>query len=150
MAFSACFDALFFARLCKSLSSFASSMCTKTSSMCLSAISCTCWIAIDASWLHCLSIGSGPTMPNAITISQLWCWSKRLHANGRSLTPGTVYLSIMMRLLQHHNCDIVMALGMVGPEPIDKQCSHEASMAIQQVQLMADRHILEVFVHMDE
>ena len=43
-----------------------------------------------------------------------------------------------------------MALGMAGPMPIDKQCSHEASLGIQQVQLMANKHILEVFVHMDE
>ncbi|MBS3110225.1 riboflavin synthase [Candidatus Woesearchaeota archaeon] len=69
----------------------------------------------------------------------------------RYTVPGVKDLPLACkRLLQHHNCDIVMALGMVGPEPIDKQCSHEASMAIQQVQLMADRHILEVFVHMDE
>ena len=39
---------------------------------------------------------------------------------------------------------------MVGHEAVDKACGHEASTAIQQVQLMVDRHVLEVFVHMDE
>ena len=43
-----------------------------------------------------------------------------------------------------------MAFGMPGHMPIDKQCSHEASIGMQQVQLMANKHILEVFVHMDE
>ena len=43
-----------------------------------------------------------------------------------------------------------MAFGMAGPMPIDKRCSHEASLGLQAAQLMANRHILEVFVHMDE
>ena len=43
-----------------------------------------------------------------------------------------------------------MALGMAGPKLIDKQCSHEASLGIQAAQLMANKHIMEVFVHMDE
>jgi len=41
-------------------------------------------------------------------------------------------------------------LGMAGPKPIDKQCAHEAALGLQAVQLMTNRHILEVFVHMDE
>lgn len=44
----------------------------------------------------------------------------------------------------------MIACGMVGKMPIDKQCSHEASIGIQAVQLMEGKHILEVFVHMDE
>ena len=39
---------------------------------------------------------------------------------------------------------------MAGPKPIDKQCAHEAAMGLQIVQLMTNKHILEVFVHMDE
>ena len=39
---------------------------------------------------------------------------------------------------------------MPGPKEIDKQCAHEASTAIQQVQLLTNTHILEVFVHEDE
>jgi riboflavin synthase len=53
-------------------------------------------------------------------------------------------------LIEEEDCDIVMALGMPGPESIDKTCSHEASQGIIQVQLMTNVHILEVFVHMDE
>ena len=39
---------------------------------------------------------------------------------------------------------------MPGAKPIDKQCSHEASTALIRVQLMCNKHILEVFVHEDE
>ena len=39
---------------------------------------------------------------------------------------------------------------MAGSKPIDKQCAHEAALGLQAVQLMTNRHILEVFVHMDE
>ncbi|MFC1732044.1 riboflavin synthase, partial [candidate division KSB1 bacterium] len=44
----------------------------------------------------------------------------------------------------------VLALGMPGPEPIDKTCAHEASQGLIHVQLMLNKHILEVFVHLDE
>jgi len=54
------------------------------------------------------------------------------------------------RLITQRECDIVMALGMPGAEEIDKTCAHEASMGIQQVQLMTDTHVIEVFVHMNE
>jgi len=43
-----------------------------------------------------------------------------------------------------------MALGMAGPKPIDKQCSHEATIGLQSVQLMENKHIIEVFIYMDE
>jgi len=54
------------------------------------------------------------------------------------------------RLFEEENCDIVIALGMPGSKPIDKQCAHEASTGLIQVQLMCNKHILEVFVHEDE
>ncbi len=69
----------------------------------------------------------------------------------RYTVPGIKDLpAACMRLFKFYGCDIVMALGMAGKMPIDKQCSHEASSAIQQVQLATGKHILEVFVHMDE
>lgn len=69
----------------------------------------------------------------------------------RYTVPGIKDLPVACkRLFDFYKCDIVMALGMVGPEPIDKQCGHEASLAIQQVQLMENKHVIEVFVHMDE
>lgn len=69
----------------------------------------------------------------------------------RYTVPGFKDLPVACKkLLEQYHCDIVIALGMAGPEPIDKQCSHEASLGLQQVQLMTNKHILEVFVHMDE
>src|SRR3989338_2479707 len=69
----------------------------------------------------------------------------------RYTVPGIKDLPVACKkLFEEDKCDIVMAFGMPGSMPIDKQCSHEASMGVQQVQLMANKHILEVFVHMDE
>lgn len=54
------------------------------------------------------------------------------------------------KLIEEERCDIVIALGMPGAMPIDKQCAHEASQGIQYAQLLTNTHILEVFVHYDE
>src|SRR3989338_5134891 len=69
----------------------------------------------------------------------------------RYTVPGFKDLPVACKILfEKYKCDIAIALGMAGPMPIDKQCSHEASLGLQFVQLMANKHILEVFVHMDE
>ena len=69
----------------------------------------------------------------------------------RYTVPGFKDLPVASKkLIEEYGCDIVIALGMAGKMPIDKQCAHEASMALQTAQLMTNRHILEVFVHMDE
>ncbi|MBI5393359.1 riboflavin synthase [Candidatus Woesearchaeota archaeon] len=69
----------------------------------------------------------------------------------RYTVPGIKDLPVACKLLfEKYSADIVIALGMVGGEKIDKQCSHEASTSIQQVMLLRNKHILEVFVHMDE
>lgn len=69
----------------------------------------------------------------------------------RYTVPGFKDLPVACKkLIEEHKCDIVIALGMAGKMPIDKQCAHEASMGLQQVQLMTNKHVLEVFVHMDE
>ncbi len=69
----------------------------------------------------------------------------------RFTVPGIKDLPVAcQKLFQQHNCDLVIALGMPGPEKIDKTCSHEASLSIQRVQLSENKFILEVFVHMDE
>jgi len=69
----------------------------------------------------------------------------------RYTVPGVKDLPVACKkLLQEHNCDIALALGMPGPEPIDKTCAHEASQGIIQAQLLTNKHILEVFVHLDE
>ncbi|DAC72301.1 MAG TPA: riboflavin synthase [Thermoplasmata archaeon] len=65
--------------------------------------------------------------------------------------PGIKDLPVACKkLFEEQSCDIVMALGMPGPKPIDKQCAHEASTGIISTQLQCNKHIIEVFVHMDE
>ena len=69
----------------------------------------------------------------------------------RYTVPGFKDLPVACKkLIEEYKCNIVIALGMAGRKPIDKQCAHEAALGLQAVQLMTNRHILEVFVHMDE
>lgn len=69
----------------------------------------------------------------------------------RYTVPGIKDLPVACkRLFNEGGCDIVIALGMVGAKPIDKQCGHEASLGMQAVQVLCGKHILEVFVHEDE
>ena len=69
----------------------------------------------------------------------------------RITVPGIKDLPVASKkVIDQNDCDIVMALGMPGGQPIDKQCAHEASTGLIQVQLLTDRHIIEVFVHEDE
>ena len=69
----------------------------------------------------------------------------------RYTVPGFKDLPVSCKkLFDEDKCDIVIALGMAGKAPIDKLCAHEASLGLQNAQLMANKHILEVFVHMDE
>ncbi|MEI6453347.1 MAG: riboflavin synthase [Actinomycetes bacterium] len=65
--------------------------------------------------------------------------------------PGFKDLAVAAKnLIQAQGCSIVVALGMPGSAPVDKQCAHEAAMGIMQAQLMTSTPILEVFVHEDE
>ena len=69
----------------------------------------------------------------------------------RYTVPGFKDLPVACKkLIEEDECDIAIALGMAGPMPIDEQCAHEASLGLQQAQLMTNRHILEVFVHTNE
>ncbi len=69
----------------------------------------------------------------------------------RYTVPGIKDLPVAAKkLIEEKKCDIVMALGMPGKEAIDKQCAHEASLGLIAVQLLTNRHIIEVFVHEDE
>ncbi len=77
------------------------------------------------------------------------------HATGfkiiRYTVPGIKDLPVACKkLFEEQSCDIVMAMGMPGPKPIDKQCAHEASMGLIQTQLLCNKHIIEVFVYEDE
>lgn len=69
----------------------------------------------------------------------------------RYTVPGMKDLPVACKkLFEEFECDIIIALGMPGPKPIDKQCAHEASMGLIQTQLICNKHIIEVFVHEDE
>jgi len=69
----------------------------------------------------------------------------------RYTVPGVKDLPVACKiLLEERGCDIAMALGMPGSQEIDKICAHEASQGIISVQLLTNKHIIEVFVHEDE
>jgi riboflavin synthase len=69
----------------------------------------------------------------------------------RRTVPGFKDLAVAAkRMIEQDGCCIVVALGMPGKAPIDKQCAHEASTGIMMAQLMTSTPILEVFVHEDE
>jgi riboflavin synthase len=68
----------------------------------------------------------------------------------RRTVPGIKDLPVEAKLLLEGGCDMVMALGMPGAAPIDKQCAHEASLGLMWTQLQTNKHIIEVFVHADE
>lgn len=68
----------------------------------------------------------------------------------RYTVPGIKDLPAACRILFDRGCDLVMALGMPGGKPIDKQCAHEASTGLIALQIMVGKHVVEVFVHEDE
>jgi riboflavin synthase len=69
----------------------------------------------------------------------------------RYTVPGIKDLPVACKILfDEKECDIIMALGMPGSKPIDKQCAHEASIGLINTQLLCNKHIIEVFIHEDE
>lgn len=68
----------------------------------------------------------------------------------RRTVPGIKDLPVEAKRLLEAGCDIVMALGMPGAAPIDKQCAHEASSGLIWAQLLTNKHVIEVFVFADE
>ncbi len=68
----------------------------------------------------------------------------------RYTVPGIKDLAIASQKLIENGCDIVLALGMPGPEEIDKQCADQASRSLLDVEIKHSVHIIEVFVHEDE
>jgi riboflavin synthase len=67
----------------------------------------------------------------------------------RYTVPGIKDLPVACKKLLKE-CDIAIALGMPGGKEIDRQCAHEASLGLMHTQLMTEKHIIEVFVHLDE
>lgn len=68
----------------------------------------------------------------------------------RRTVPGIKDLPVEAKLLLEEGCDLVMAFGMPGAAPIDKQCAHEASLGLIWAQLLTSKHVIEVFVFEDE
>lgn len=68
----------------------------------------------------------------------------------RKTVPGIKDLPVECKKILDSDFNICMALGMVGSAPIDTQCAHEASIGIQHVKLMTNKHVIEVFVHENE
>lgn len=69
----------------------------------------------------------------------------------RRTVPGIKDLPVAAKkLIDEEQCEIVITLGMVGRQPIDKTCAHEAVQGIQWAQLLTNTPILDVMVHEDE
>ena len=69
----------------------------------------------------------------------------------RYTVPGIKDLPVACKILfDDQKCDIVIALGMVGRQPVDKDCALAADYGFQIVQASAGKHILGVMVHEDE
>lgn len=68
----------------------------------------------------------------------------------RRTVPGVKDLAVECKRLLDGGCDSVMALGMVGGAPVDQVCAHEASLGIQEVKLLTDKHVIEALVHENE
>ena len=68
----------------------------------------------------------------------------------RYTVPGIKDLAVGARILFDRGCDLVMALGMVGSQPVDKDCALAADFGLQIVQAQLGKHILGVMVHEEE
>ena len=68
----------------------------------------------------------------------------------RNTVPGIKDLPVASKLLLDQGCNVVMAIGMPGSMPIDKQCADQASNGLIKCQLMTNKHIIECFIFEDE
>ena len=68
----------------------------------------------------------------------------------RYTVPGIKDLAAGAQILFDRGCDLVMALGMVGRQQVDKDCALAADFGLQLVQAQMGRHILGVMVHEEE
>lgn len=68
----------------------------------------------------------------------------------RYTVPGMKDLPVAAKRLLNDGCDIVLAFGWVGKEPVDEQCAHEANLGLIWVEIEAATHILKVFFHESE
>jgi len=69
----------------------------------------------------------------------------------RYTVPGIKDLPAACKILfDEQTCDLVIALGMVGAQPVDKDCALVADYGLQIVQAQVGKHVLGVMVHEDE
>ncbi|MFQ5837192.1 MAG: riboflavin synthase [Thermoplasmata archaeon] len=69
----------------------------------------------------------------------------------RRTVPGIKDLPLACkRLIEEDGCDLVLAMGMPGPLPVDKQSALVADIGLQEAQISANAPILGVFVYEDE
>ncbi|MEE8199030.1 MAG: riboflavin synthase [Thermoplasmata archaeon] len=69
----------------------------------------------------------------------------------RRTVPGVKDLPVACkRLIEEESCDLAMALGMLGPQAVDKQTALVADLGLQGVQLATTIPILGVFVYEEE
>src|SRR5437016_13056388 len=64
----------------------------------------------------------------------------------RYTVPGIKDLAAGARILFDRGCDLVLALGMVGRQPVDKDCALAADFGLQAVQGAVGRYSLCVMV----
>ena len=72
------------------------------------------------------------------------------YAIERYTVPGIKDLAAGARILFDRGCNLVLALGMVGRQPVDKDCALAADFGLQAVQAQLGKHILGVMVHEEE
>ncbi len=68
----------------------------------------------------------------------------------RYTVPGIKDLAAGAKILFDRGCDLVIALGMVGRQTVDKDCALAADFGLQLVQAQTGRHIIGVMVHEEE
>ncbi len=69
----------------------------------------------------------------------------------RYTVPGIKDIPVAAKkLIEEHNCDIVITLGWVGKTQTDKYSYLASSMGIILVQLLTNKHVIDVTVHEDE
>ena len=68
----------------------------------------------------------------------------------RYTVPGIKDLAAGARILLDRGCDLVMTLGMVGRQTVDKDCALAADFGLQLVQAQTGKHIIGVMVHEEE
>ena len=68
----------------------------------------------------------------------------------RYTVPGIKDLAAGAKILFDRGADLVLALGMVGRQPVDKDCALAADFGLQLVQVLEGRHVLGVMVHEEE